>query len=270
MPVTTQDVGTARLSVQGLTKRYQSARGETVALEEVSVDAHEHEFVSVLGPSGCGKSTLLRLVAGLEQATHGQVVVGGAPVSLPPDEMGVVFQTDLLMPWRTVLDNVMLPAEVRRSRRQPARARARALLSMVGLGDMEDAFPAELSGGMRQRVSICRALLDDPELLLMDEPFGALDAITRDQMCIELQRIWLASPKTVLFVTHSIDEAVFLSDRVVVMSPGPGRVALDLTIELPRPRRIAVRSTAVFQDYARKLREVFEEFGLLREEPEAS
>jgi NitT/TauT family transport system ATP-binding protein len=254
------------VSVRQLTQRFKTARGDIEALTGVSVDLHESEFVSVLGPSGCGKSTLMRIVAGLSSATNGQVLFHGDPITKPPKQLGVVFQTDLLLPWRTVLENVMLQAEIRGAGGETYRAKALGLLKMVGLSNREDAFPSELSGGMRQRVSICRALLHDPELLLMDEPFGALDAITRDQMCIELQHIWLASPKTVLFVTHSIDEAVFLSDRVVVMTPSPGQIALDLTIDLPRPRRLAVRNTIEFQNYAQQLREVFERFGLLRED----
>jgi NitT/TauT family transport system ATP-binding protein len=256
----------ARISVRRVTQRYKTARGDFEALTDISFDIGEGEFVSLLGPSGCGKSTLLRIVGGLTPATGGEVLVRGAAVTKPPESLGLVFQTDLLMPWRTVLENIMLQAEIRGLDRAATLARARELLALVGLAAVADSFPSELSGGMRQRVSLCRALVHEPDLLLMDEPFGALDAITRDQMCIELQRVWLAKRKTVLFVTHSIDEAVFLSDRVVVMTPGPGKVALDLAIDLPRPRRIAVRETPGFQNYARQLRETFERFGLLREE----
>ena len=236
------------------------------ALEEVSLNIAPGEFVSVLGPSGCGKSTLLRCIAGLEVPTAGSIHVNGKPVHEPPEGLGMVFQRDALLDWRTVKDNLMLPIDFRRGDRAAARKRADALLELTGLKGFESRYPAQLSGGMRQRVALCRALVDDPVLLLMDEPFGALDALTRDQMNIELQRMWLGEHKTVVFVTHSITEAVFLGDRVVVMSPRPGRIADVVQVELPRPRRLAVRGSEKFLGYATHIRSLFEGMGLLKED----
>src|SRR6202008_2376501 len=207
----------AAIEVRGLRKQF--GRQGVVAIEDASLSIAPGEFVSVLGPSGCGKSTLLRCIAGIETPSSGTVSVGGIPVSEPPEGLGMVFQRDALLDWRTVADNLMLPIDFRRGDRAAARERAAKLLALTGLQGFENAYPAQLSGGMRQRVAICRALVDDPGLLLMDEPFGALDALTRDQMNIELQRMWLAEHKTVLFVTHSITEAIFLGDRGVVFSP---------------------------------------------------
>ncbi len=231
----------------------------------MSVDIAPGEFFSVLGPSGCGKSTLLRCIAGLETPSGGTVRVGGRAVDGPPESMGIVFQRDALLEWRTVLDNLMLPIDFRRKRRQDAQPRALDLLQLFGLKGFEQRYPAELSGGMRQRAAICRALIDEPTLLLMDEPFGALDALTRDQINVELQEMWSADRKTVVFVTHSIAEAVFLSDRVAVFTPRPGRIADIIEIDLPRPRRLSVRGDARFNSYVTRIREMFEEMGLLKE-----
>jgi NitT/TauT family transport system ATP-binding protein len=231
---------------------YEAASGPVHALHEISFAVERCEFVALVGPSGCGKSTLLRLVAGLRLATTGRVTVGGRPVTRPIPEVGMVFQAPVLLRWRTILDNVLLPAELSGRDRSTYRRRAEELLGLVGLADFASKLPRELSGGMQQRVSLCRALLLDPPLLLMDEPFGALDAMTRDEMNVELLRVWGEADghererKTVLFVTHSIPEAIFLADRVVVMTPRPGRVARIFTPALPRPRTVATRATAEF------------------------
>ena len=246
--------------------RKHFAGAGVTALEEISLSIVPGEFVSLLGPSGCGKSTLLRCIAGLEATTSGSIAVNGATVSEPPEGLGMVFQRDALLDWRSVADNLMLPVDFRRGDRAAARSRAASLLAMTGLQGFEHNYPAQLSGGMRQRVAICRALVDDPVLLLMDEPFGALDALTREQMNVELQRIWLTEHKTVIFVTHSITEAIFLGDRVVVMTPRPGRIADVIDVGLPRPRRLAVRSSERFLGYATHIRQLFEGMGLLKED----
>jgi len=231
---------------------YEAASGPVEALAGISLSVGAGEFVSLVGPSGCGKSTLLRIVAGLRPATEGAVRVGGNIVRAPIADVGMVFQAPILLKWRSIVQNVLLPAELAGKDVRALRKRAAQLLDMAGLAGFGNKLPRELSGGMQQRAALCRALLLDPPLLLMDEPFGALDAMTRDDMALELLRIWgerdLArqARKTVLFVTHSISEAVFLSDRVVVMSPRPGRVVLDLRIDLPRPRTVELRASEVF------------------------
>lgn len=252
----------ACIEVLGGGKTYQSRRGEVVALQDVSLSVEDGEFVSLLGPSGCGKSTLLKCVAGLEELTSGELLVRGTAVDGSPEGLGMVFQRDLLLDWRTVLDNVLLMAEFQGLDRREQKVRAVALLERFGLGRFIDRHPWELSGGMRQRAAICRALLCEPEILLMDEPFGALDAMTRDDLNVELTRIWQAARRTVLFVTHSIPEAIFLSDRVVVMSPSPGRVREILPIDLPRPRPLEVQGTPEFAAYAMHLRGLFAEIGV--------
>ncbi|MDB5797047.1 MAG: transporter ATP-binding protein [Paucimonas sp.] len=254
----------AAVSARNVRKQY-TGEGGVLALDDVSIDVAPGEFVSILGPSGCGKSTFLRCVAGLETASAGQLLVQGKPVQGPPDNIGMVFQRDALLEWRTVEKNVMLPIEFKKKKLADYRAKMAALLKLTGLSDFGRSYPAQLSGGMRQRAAICRALIDDPALLLMDEPFGALDALTRDQMNVELQRIWMEIGNTVLFVTHGIAEAVFLADRVVVFSPRPGRIAEVLEIDLPRPRKLSVRETPEFGQYCRRIRELFEEMGLIDE-----
>jgi NitT/TauT family transport system ATP-binding protein len=225
------------------------------------------EFVSVVGPSGCGKSTLLLMVAGLIPSSGGTITIGNSTVTKPYTDLGIVFQEPVLLDWRKVLGNVLLQVELRRGLdKKKYRARAFELLDLVGLSGFENRYPFELSGGMRQRVSICRALLHDPPLLLMDEPFGALDALTRDQLNLDLQQIWMGSGKTVMFVTHSISEAVFLSDRVAVFSARPGRVVEVLDIDLPRPRHLSIRETPEFGQYAGEIRRVFASLGVLRED----
>jgi NitT/TauT family transport system ATP-binding protein len=252
----------AAVSARNVRKQYP---GGVLALQDISLDVAPGEFVSILGPSGCGKSTFLRCIAGLEQSTAGELLVQELPVQGPPDNIGMVFQRDALLEWRTVEKNVMLPIEFKKKKAADYRQKMAGLLKLTGLSDFSQSFPHQLSGGMRQRAAICRALIDDPALLLMDEPFGALDALTRDQMNVELQRIWLEIRNTVLFVTHGIAEAVFLADRVVVFSPRPGRIAEILTIDLPRPRKLSVRETPEFGRYCSRIRELFEEMGLIDE-----
>ena len=236
------------------------------AVDNVSFDIQVGEFVSIVGPSGCGKSTLMMMVSGLMPATNGDVVIESKRVSQPYANLGIVFQRDALLEWRTVVDNVLLQIDIRHLDRSEFTSRAEDLLARAGLAGFEKYYPWELSGGMRQRVAICRALVSNPSLLLMDEPFGALDAMTREQMNLDLQRIWLQDRKTVLFITHSISEAVFLSDRVIVMSPRPGRIAADITIDLPRPRKLSMREASSFGRYVAQIRETFQSFGLLKED----
>ncbi len=231
---------------------------ELEAIRSVSFDVRDGEFVSILGPSGCGKSTLLAMIAGLASATEGEIRLNGTPVTGPRRETGVVFQSPVLLPWRTVLDNVLFPAELLKLSRGKLKPRALELLRMAKIADFAAALPRQLSGGMRQRAAICRALVHDPSLLLMDEPFSALDAITRDELGVELMRIWQANRKTVVFVTHSIREAVFLSDRILVMGQRPATMVEDLPINLPRPRQIAMTEEGEFNRYVRHLRRAIE------------
>jgi len=225
------------IRLDGVGKTYRTRRGDVVrAVEDVTLHVAENEFVTLVGPSGCGKSTLLRLVAGLTPATRGAIRVRDTAVREPFPDVGFVFQQPVLLPWRSVLDNVLFSVEMLGQPPRQYRKQAADLLELTGLGGFETKYPRELSGGMQQRVAICRALLPDPSLLLMDEPFGALDAMTREEMSLELLRVWEERRKTILFVTHSIPEAILLADRVVVMTARPGRIARVLTIDLPRPR----------------------------------
>jgi NitT/TauT family transport system ATP-binding protein len=244
----------SHISVRGVGKQFDSRGATVTALQAVDLEIEAGEFVSFLGPSGCGKSTLFMVIAGLLKPSAGEVEVGGQPVRKPVTDIGVVFQQDLLVDWRTILGNVLLQAEVRGLDMDAARDRARKLLAQVGLEGFEDRRPWELSGGMRQRAAICRALLHDARLLMLDEPFGALDALTRDQMNLDLLRIWELEQRTAILVTHSISEAIFLSDRVIVMSPRPGRVLADIRIDLPRPRTVEMKDTPSFVEYQRHLR----------------
>jgi NitT/TauT family transport system ATP-binding protein len=235
------------IEVAGLEKIFVTVRNERIhALNDISLAVGEREFVTIVGPSGCGKSTLLKLIAGLLPASAGRVAVGGKIVAAPRTDIGIVFQNPILLPWRTVIENVLLPAEVQGRPMAAARQRARELLAMVGLAEFENKYPMELSGGMQQRAAISRALVCDPDILLMDEPFGALDAMTREQMNLDLQRIWREAGKTVVLITHSIPEAVFLGDRVIVMSPRPGRIVRVLDVPMPRPRSIDVMGEPLF------------------------
>ncbi len=243
------------IRAQRLGKRYRSEReDEVTALQEVSFDIGQGEFVSLVGPSGCGKSTLLKILAGLLPSTTGNVTLAERELCGPDADVGVVFQAPVLLPWRTVLQNVLLPIEFRRLRVSDYQHRAMALLATVGLSEFVNRYPHELSGGMQQRASIVRALIQDPQILLMDEPFGALDAMTREQMNLEVLRIWRDSRKTVVFVTHSITESVFLSDRVFVMKPRPGTIAEIVNIDLPRPRDLGIVNTERFGTYAAHIR----------------
>ena len=263
----TGPAGDALVRVIGVDKIFKSRdRGALKAVDNVSLNIKSGEFVSIVGPSGCGKSTLMMMVSGLVPATHDDIVIDSTVVKKPYTELGIVFQRDALLEWRTVLDNVLLQVDVRGLDRKQYMPKAIGLLARAGLAGFEKYYPWELSGGMRQRVSICRALVGNPPLLLMDEPFGALDAMTREQMNLDLQKIWLENRKTVLFITHSISEAVFLSDRVIVMSPRPGHIAADITIDLPRPRKLAVREQIEFGKYVAEIRETFQSFGLLKED----
>lgn len=245
------------LGLEGATKKYQLATGSLTAFEDFSVQVSSGEFVALVGPSGCGKSSLLRVIAGLSDLSEGHCRVAGKPISGPRGDVGIVFQSALLFPWRDVLGNVMLPVEVQNLEMDKHLANARQLLELVGLKEFEKAYPRELSGGMQQRVGIARALVNDPALLLMDEPFGALDAMTREYMNLELQRLWLERDSTVLFITHSIPEAVFLADRVVVMTARPGRIAEICEIDLPRPRSLETMTEPAFGDYVRHIRSYF-------------
>jgi NitT/TauT family transport system ATP-binding protein len=254
------------IELSGVVKEFPTQRAKPVlAVDHVDLEIRQSEFISVVGPSGCGKSTLLSLIAGLIQPSEGKVVIGEQVVTRPYTDIGVVFQSDLLLDWRTVLGNVLIQFEMRGIDTRPFVDRARKLLHSVGLGAFEAAYPWQLSGGMRQRVSICRALVHDPPLLLMDEPFGALDAITREQLQVDLQAIWQRSRKTVVFITHSISEAVFLSDRVVVMTPRPGKIREILPIDLPRPRDLDVRDSPQFTGYTHRIGRLFRELGVIRE-----
>jgi NitT/TauT family transport system ATP-binding protein len=254
------------IRLSGVAKRYASARGSEVrALADIDLAIAAGEFVSIVGPSGCGKSTLLMLVSGLIPPTTGTIEVDGAPVKGAVGNVAIVFQRDVLLDWRTVLANVLLPVEIKKLDAATHRRKARDLLRSVGLAEFEDKYPGELSGGMRQRVAICRALVQDPGLLLMDEPFGALDALTREQMNLDLQRMWLRDRNTVLFITHSIEEAVLLSDRVVVMSSRPGRIADVVVNDLPRPRGAHTRSEARFVERVERIRRHFLSLGVLSE-----
>jgi NitT/TauT family transport system ATP-binding protein len=251
-------VSEALVSVEGVEKVFAGESRPVTAVQDINFDIAAGEFVSIVGPSGCGKSTVLMMLAGLMAPTHGVVKVAGVEVKSPITDVGIMFQRDLLMDWRTVIENVLLQADVRDVDRAIARKKAERLLSSAGLEGFADAYPWELSGGMRQRTALCRALLPDVPLLLLDEPFGALDAMTRDRMNLDLQRLWSSDRRTALLITHDISEAIFLSDRVLIMSPSPGRIMADIRIDLPHPRDLAVRDEAKFIEYKRKLRTMFE------------
>ena len=228
------------ITLQGVSHVFNTRGSRLHALDGIDLEIRENEFVTLVGRSGCGKSTLLRIVAGLLAPTAGSVTVGGAPVRGPRRDVSFMFQRSALLPWRSVIKNVMLPVEIFRLDRRTHRARAEELLALTGLAGFEDRRPDELSGGMQQRVALCRALVPNPSVLLMDEPFAALDALTREELSLELQRIWGEDRKTIVFVTHSIQEATLLADRIVVMSPRPGRLARTLEVSAPRPRSLGV------------------------------
>lgn len=252
------------VEVDHVSMTYTLDTGEPLrALARVSLSVPAACFCSVVGPSGCGKSTLLMLIAGLFRATEGRILVNGRPVMGPWRGVGMVFQRDVLLEWRTVLGNVLLPVEVKGLPLSRYRDRALSLLDMVGLGGFASVYPDQLSGGMRQRVAICRALVHDPPLLLMDEPFAAVDALTREKLHADLLRLIAESPKTVVFVTHNIEEAVLLADQVVVMGPRPGTVLRTFPVDIPRPRGLASRSHPRFHELVADVRSMFHTMGLL-------
>ncbi|HNX39843.1 MAG TPA: ABC transporter ATP-binding protein [Methanothrix sp.] len=224
------------LEIKGVSKLFLADGKEMVALQDINLNIRFSEFICFIGPSGCGKTTLLRIIAGLEEASEGTVTLNGEPITGPSPERGMVFQEYSLFPWRTVMDNIIFGLELKGVSKDERTERARQYLKMIGLEKFESRYPHELSGGMKQRVAIARALVNDPKAILMDEPFGALDAQTRNVMQSELLRIWQEEKKTVVFVTHSVDEAIYLADRIVIMSARPGRIKDIIDIDLPRPR----------------------------------
>ncbi|MFQ5973526.1 MAG: ABC transporter ATP-binding protein [Alphaproteobacteria bacterium] len=251
------------IAINSLSKIFRRGGMETHALDGIDLDIHYGEFLSIVGPSGCGKSTILRIIGGLIPPSAGSIRVDGREVKGPETNLGIVFQKPILLDWRTVLGNVLFQAEMRKLDTRDYEERARRLLAAVGLAEFEDRYPRELSGGMQQRASIARALIHEPPLLLMDEPFGALDALTREQMRVDLEELWLDTNKTVVFITHSIDEAVLLSDRVVVLSPRPGRIERIMDIELPRPRGLAARKLPAFNAAVEPITQIFLARGVL-------
>jgi NitT/TauT family transport system ATP-binding protein len=259
-PVTAAQAGRAAsssadvIAVDRLSLTYGGSGEGVLALSDITFSISDGEFISVVGPSGCGKSTLLKILAGLLPPSEGVATLSGSPIRGARRDIGVVFQTPVLFPWRTVLQNVLLPADVQRLDKEKMRQRAMDLIRLVGLEGFENRYPRELSGGMQQRVGIFRALIHDPAILLMDEPFGALDAMTRESMNVELQRIWMESGKTILFITHSTSEAVFLADRVIVMTARPGKIGDVFKVDLPRPRKLDIMNTEVFGAYVKRIR----------------
>ena len=252
------------IGVSEVNKRYGNSDAALI-LKDINIDIRKGEFVSILGPSGCGKSTLLKCIAGLEGVTSGKIKIRGNQIAGPASGLGMVFQRDLLLDWRTILQNVLFSVELQQKITPELKERAITQLTRFGLGGYEDKRPWELSGGMRQRASICRALLTDPDILLMDEPFGALDAMTRDDLNVEVARIWQETKKTIVFITHSISEAVFLSDRVVILDRHPGRIIEILDIDLPRPRSLSVRETPAFGHYSSHIRHIFNKLGIVKD-----
>ena len=245
------------IEIENVSKHFISRdRDRIAALTSVTLSIRRNEFVCLVGPSGCGKSTLLRLVGGLLPVSQGRVIIDGRPVAEPRAETGIVFQSPTLLPWASVLDNVLFPLKMMKRLTPDSRVQARRLLQLVGLDGFEGKYPRELSGGMQMRAGICRALVHDPDILLMDEPFSALDALTREELTLELMRLWREQPKTVLFVTHSIPESVMLADRVVVLSARPGRIAAIVPVEVPRPRRFGMEGLDEFQRAAGRIREL--------------
>lgn len=251
-------MGEPVLQIQHLSHTFPDRNGGLQALEDISFEVYPEQFICVLGPSGSGKTTLLRILAGLLSPTRGVVRFGNSSLSAPKHGVGMVFQKANLMPWRSVLENILLPLEIQHVSHAESLSRAQALVELVGLVGFENSLPRDLSGGMAQRVAIARALIHEPDLLLLDEPFGSLDALTRERMGSELTRIWQARRKTVIMVTHSISESLLLADRVLVLSPRPGHLCLDLSIDLPRPREEDIRYTLAFSNLARNVRSAIE------------
>jgi NitT/TauT family transport system ATP-binding protein len=261
----------AAIDIDRVTKAFPiDGKRAVQALTEISLRIRPGEFLSVVGPSGCGKSTLMLMTAGLLGPTAGMIRVAGQALAAPLTDVGIVFQDDLLLEFRTALDNVLLQGRIRRLDMGEVRSRAEQLLEQLGVAHAADRYPRQLSGGMRQRVSLARALVHGPSVLLMDEPFGALDALTRLQVRADLERLWLSERQTVLFITHSIEEAVGLSDRVVVMSPSPGRIVREMTIDLPRPRPLALGEAPELEEHVQAIYGLFEEMGVLHGRDAAS
>ncbi|MGH8799962.1 MAG: ABC transporter ATP-binding protein [Casimicrobiaceae bacterium] len=257
--------GGAAIVGRGVGKQFATKHGPFTALDAVSFDIRGGEFVSLIGPSGCGKSTLMLITAGLIPASGGELHIGGERLQRPLTDVGIVFQDHLLLEFRSALDNVLLQAQIRGLPVGPARAHAAQILDKLGIPELaRGRYPRQLSGGMRQRVSIARALIHQPSILLMDEPFGALDAITRTQIRHDLELLWMETRKTVLFITHSIEEAIGLSDRVLVMSPNPGRIVDEIAIELPRPRPAVLGEDASFNVYAERIHRAFRRMGVIK------
>lgn len=252
------------ISLKGVSKTYPGKTGSVIALQSFDIEIASGEFVAVVGPSGCGKSTLLRLIAGLVPASTGTITVSGMPVRGPMHDVGIVFQQPILLDWRDVLGNVLFQIDMRGLDIAAHKPRALELLRQVGLADFTDKRPYELSGGMKQRTAIARALVHEPPLLMMDEPFGALDALTREQMRLDLEQLWMRTRKTVVFITHSIDEAVLLADRVVVMSPRPGRIERVIRVDMPRPRGFDGRKHPRFHAINDEITEIFLARGVLQ------
>jgi NitT/TauT family transport system ATP-binding protein len=246
----------SKINIENLYKNYNSRSGKITALEDVSLSIEQNEFVTLVGPSGCGKSTLLKIIGGLIRPSRGRLIYDGALLLQPTRDVGIVFQEPVLLPWRTALDNVLLPAEILGLALAESKSRAIELLKLVGLNGFESSYPRELSGGMQQRVALSRALIHNPSVLLMDEPFAALDAMTREEIGFELLRIWDRHKKTVIFVTHNIVEAILLADRVIAMSPRPGRISKIIKIGLPRPRTLGMEFTQEFKAYSDEIRSV--------------
>jgi NitT/TauT family transport system ATP-binding protein len=257
---------TEAIHIEQVKKIYQTRTSRLHALGPVDLDVRQGEFVSILGPSGCGKSTLLMMIAGLLDITSGKILIDGKQVTAPQTNIGIVFQSPVLVDWRPVLGNVLLQIEMRKLNKEDYIERARELLKLVGLSDFENSYPYELSGGMQQRTAFCRALVHDPPLVLKDEPLGALDAMTREQLRVDLEHLWMETRKTVVFVTHSIAESVQLSDRVVVFSPRPGNIDRIIDIDLPHPRTMSVREGPKFQGYVHEITDIFMNYGILKEE----
>jgi NitT/TauT family transport system ATP-binding protein len=251
------------VSISGVSKTYRSRTGAVPALGNVDLDIVPGAFVSLVGPSGCGKSTLLMMLAGLLDCSSGEIAINGRKVTGPETDIGIVFQGNVLVDWRNALDNVLLQVEMRGLDRRAYTAKAIDLLASVGLKEFLRRYPYELSGGMQQRTAFCRALIHDPPLILMDEPLGALDAMTREQLRGDLERLIMASPRTVVFVTHSIEEAVQLSDEVIVISPRPGTIVRRIKIDLPRPRDLKLRLGPDFQAIVAEIKELFMSYGVI-------
>ncbi len=256
--------GGASIEGRRISKRFPGGDKVVTALEDVSFSVKGGEFVALIGPSGCGKSTLMLIAAGLQPPTEGEILIGGVRLAEPLHDVGIVFQDHLLLDFRTALDNILLQHQIRGMPLEGGRADAMALMHKLGIGHAADRYPRQLSGGMCQRVSLARALIHQPSVLLMDEPFGALDAITRTQIRHDLELLWLETRKTVLFITHSVEEAVGLSDRVLVMSPGPGRIVEEIVIDLPRPRPAHLGEYPTFNAYAERIHEAFKRLGVIK------